>query len=66
MEERKEMPRKEVVKELDKEQRIKKHNNKTKGKTKEIKDIHHKPKVKPKRVNKNQWLKNIDDDEYYI
>ncbi|GMQ57712.1 hypothetical protein AN1V17_21070 [Vallitalea sediminicola] len=61
------MPRKEVVKELDKEQRIKKHNNKSKGKTKEIKDNHHKPKVKPKKVNKSQWLKNIDDDdEYYI
>ncbi|GMQ62454.1 hypothetical protein [Vallitalea maricola] len=60
------MPRKEVVKELDKEQRIKKHNNKTKGKTKETKDIHRKPKVKQKRVNKNQWLKNIDDEEYYI
>jgi hypothetical protein len=66
MEERKEMPRKEVVKELDKEQRIKKHNDKAKGKTKEIRDIHRKPKLKTKKVNKNQWLKNIDDEEYYI
>jgi hypothetical protein len=65
MEERKKMPRKEVVKELDKEQRIKKHNNKTKGKAKDIKEIHHKPKMRPKRVSKNQWLKNIEE-EYYI
>lgn len=61
------MPRKEVVKELDKEQRIKKHNSKEKGKMKEHKELaHNKAKLKEKRMNKNQWIKEFDDDEYYI
>jgi hypothetical protein len=61
------MSRKEVTKELDKEQRIKRHNNKEKGKMKENKQlIHYKSKTKLKRNNKSQWLKEFDEDEYYM
>ncbi len=55
------MPKKERVKELDKEQRIKRHCAKIRGKTRDNKIIH---KPKDRRPSKYQWLKNIDDEEY--
>ncbi|MCT4541997.1 MAG: hypothetical protein N4A63_00475 [Vallitalea sp.] len=58
------MHRKEVVKELDKEQRTIRHNNKIRGKTREIKEFTHKTKIKSKKKNKNDWFKIIDEDFY--
>ncbi|QUI20862.1 hypothetical protein HZI73_00410 [Vallitalea pronyensis] len=55
------MPKKERVKELDKEQRIKKHGAKLKGKARENRIME---KPKNRRPYKYQWTKNIDDEEY--
>lgn len=61
------MSRKEVSKELDKEQRIKRHNNKEKGKVKENRQVvHYKSKPKIKKTNKSKWIRELDEDEYYI
>ena len=66
------MPRKEVVKELDKEQRIKKHNDKKKGEDKEKVGLNAlKVKPKAKRTGKKDFLRdyesgNFEEDEYYM
>lgn len=65
------MSKKEVLKELDKDQRIKKHNMKKKGEDKD-KETSKIPKVKQvKRVARKNWLRDyelgdLDEDEYLM